>query len=97
MYGGTTMAGVDGCPGQQGQIVGPTSVGKRLWLPPVLAMFALEKPRTAFEMYEKVVEMAAAEDSVLEDTDVEFVKLWFIAVPQDPQTLPPTFIHQKTQ
>ena len=58
------------------------SLPKGLWLPPVLAQFALEKPRTLKEMFEKTVDLLVAEDSVLEDVEISLARQWFLAAGQ---------------
>jgi hypothetical protein len=51
-------------------------------LPAIVAKFAVEKPRTAKEVYDFINLLVTEEDSVLEDATVEFIKTWMMAAGQ---------------
>jgi hypothetical protein len=51
-------------------------------LPAIVAKFAVEKPRTAKEVYDFINLLVTEEDSVLEDATVDFIKMWMMAAGQ---------------
>ena len=59
-----------------------TTIPRAIALPPDLAVYTLEKPRTAYEMYVKVVDALNSDEAVLSEQDVGFIKQWFLAAGQ---------------
>jgi hypothetical protein len=51
-------------------------------LPAIVAKFAVEKPRTAKEVYDFINQLVADDDLVLEDATVDFIKTWMMAAGQ---------------
>jgi hypothetical protein len=58
------------------------SLPRMVALPAIVAKFAVEKPRTAKEVYDFINLLVTEEDSVLEDATVDFIKMWMMAAGQ---------------
>jgi hypothetical protein len=55
---------------------------RMIQVPARVAIYAMEAPRTAGELYEFINELTMDEESELENTDTEFVKQWLVAAGQ---------------
>jgi hypothetical protein len=55
---------------------------RMVYLPSVLAKFAVEKERTAFEMHKFLSELAANNTSDIEESQAKFLLQWFMAAGQ---------------
>jgi hypothetical protein len=53
-----------------------------VYLPSIVAKYATEQPRTAWEVHQYLNETVLAEESVVEETEVEKLKVWLLAVGQ---------------
>jgi hypothetical protein len=51
-------------------------------LPAIVAKFAVEKPRTAKEVYDFINQLVADDESILQDETVDFIKMWMMAAGQ---------------
>ena len=53
-----------------------------VYLPSIVAKYATEQPHTAWEVHQYLNETVSAEESVVEETEVEKLKVWLLAVGQ---------------
>jgi hypothetical protein len=59
-----------------------TALPRMIALPALVAKYAMERPRTAKEVFDYVNTLVAEEESVLEEETVDFVKTWLMAAGQ---------------
>jgi hypothetical protein len=59
-----------------------TELPRMIQVPARVAIYAMEAPRTAVELYDFINEITMEEESELENTDTEFVKKWLVAAGQ---------------
>jgi hypothetical protein len=62
-----------------GGLTTETTLPRLVYLPSIVAKYAAEKPRTAWEVHQYLNEIVQAEDAIVEEEDVVNLKRWLLA------------------